>query len=258
MHNAAFRAAAVPYVYSALHTEDTQFGIQAMRELGFRGLSLTIPHKEAAMELVDEVAQEAQAIGAINTIVNDAGTLRGSNTDWIGIREALNEAGFQADDRPVMLFGAGGASRAALFALQRLGVKKILISNRTDARAEKLAAEFNTEVLAYKELSQFSFSTLSLFINSSAIGSPSAPPDAEYPFDLGVFGESQSVFDMVTHNTALLRAAGESGARTIPGVRMLLYQAVPQFLAFTELKKAPLTEMETALLEELARNVKTA
>lgn len=254
MHNAAFQAQALPFVYAAFHTEDTAFGLQAMRDLGLRGLSLTIPHKEVAMELVDELAPEARSIGAINTVVNDAGTLRGSNTDWIGIKEALSEANYKVDQRAVLLFGAGGASRAALFTLQRLGVEKILITNRTLSRAEKLAEEFSAEVLPYEELKSFDFSSLSLFINSSAIGSPSAPKDAAYPFELGVFEKSQTVFDMVTKETDLLRAAAKSGATTIPGVRMLLHQAVPQFLAFTELQKAPVSVMEEALLKELAES----
>jgi len=257
MHNAAFRAATLPFVYAAFNSEDTEQGLRAMRELGLRGLSLTIPHKESAVSLVDEVSEDAKIIGAINTVVNDAGVLKGSNTDWIGIIGALKEANFEVDERPVLLFGAGGASRAALYALGKLGVKKILISNRTQSRAESLvngtlAKEFQAEVLPYEELASFDFSSLALFINSSAIGSPSAPSNAKYPFSLDVFGKNQTVFDMVTWKTKLLVSAEKSGASTVYGLRMLLHQAVPQYLAYTGETEAPVEVMEAALIKEAA------
>ena len=253
MHNAAFSARGLPFIYAAFNTEDTAFGLQAMRTLGFRGLSLTIPHKEAAMTLVDECSVEATTIGAINTVVNNDGELLGSNTDYVGIREALREVGFAPDKRPVLLFGAGGASRAALYALKELGIKNILLTNRTSDRASALASEFSVQQIAYEDLAKFDFSSLSLFINSSAIGSPSAPSNAEYPFALNSFGSGQFVFDMVTRETLLLQAAKDNGATIVPGLRMLLHQAVPQFLAFTGETTAPIAEMEHALLSQSLR-----
>jgi shikimate dehydrogenase len=224
-----------------------------MREFGIRGYSLTIPHKEAAIPLVDELDDEAKSIGSVNTIINDGGVLRGRNTDWLGITGALKESGFKPSKLPVLLFGAGGAARAALYALRRIGVESLLISNRSAPRAEALAKEFSASVLPFNELSSFDFGSISLFVNSSPIGSDAADAGASYPFPMSVFSKNNIVFDMVTSKTEMLRSAEASGARTIQGIRMLLHQAVPQFKQFTALEDAPTDVMEKALIEEFSR-----
>ena len=91
MHNAGFAELGLPFAYVAFDTEDTAHALDTMRRLGFRGFSLTIPHKETALPLLDECSREASVIGAVNTVVNSGKSLFGENTDWIGVRDSLLE-----------------------------------------------------------------------------------------------------------------------------------------------------------------------
>lgn len=240
MHNAGFRALGLDFAYTAFPTVDTELGIRSCKELGFRGLSLTIPHKEAAMSLVDTLSAEAKKIGSINTVLNDGEHLHGFNTDYLGIIEALNEVDFKSAQ--ALVIGAGGASRGALFALQQLGIEKITICNRTSERAEKLANEFKVEHVAFQNLEEIISKNACLILNST--------PGREL-FDLDCISSKHTVFDMITSETELIKKAREKGAKVIPGIRMLLHQGLAQFELFTE-KPAPRKEMEAALLFEYA------
>lgn len=251
MHSAAFDALKLPFTYTAFDTTDTCAGLTAMRKLGFRGLSLTIPHKEQALAFIDEVDDEASQIKAVNTVINVEGVLRGYNTDWHGVIGALCEASFEGKGKTALLFGAGGASRAALFALKKLGVERIIVTNRNEKRGVSLADEFQADFVPFAKLNKAFFRDFELFINATPIGLPSAG-GADYPFSFEVFSERHTVFDMVTRETKLLSSAQAKGAKTVPGIRMLLHQALPQFEYFTQ-QEAPQEVMETALYKELTR-----
>lgn len=238
MHNAGFKALNLDYVYSAFSTIDTELSLKTCRELGFRGLSLTIPHKVAAMPLVDTLSDEAKKIGSINTVINDGDHLHGFNTDYFGIMQALNEIDFQGSN--ALVIGAGGASRGALFALQKLGVGDIKICNRSADKAIELAKEFNVESVALDQVGKIVAHDSYLIVNST--------PATEL-FDLSLINSQHTVFDMITAETVLIKKARENGAKVIPGIRMLLHQALMQFELFTE-KAAPKAEMEAALLQE--------
>jgi shikimate dehydrogenase len=247
MHNAGFAALGLPYVYVAFPCSNTVFGIGAMRELGLRGLSLTIPHKERALELMDELSKEARAIGAINTAVNDEGTLKGFNTDCYGITQALSEASFSASS--ALVFGAGGAARAAVYALKQLGLKALFVTNRTDSRSLSVSRDFSVCHLSWQDLASRGPAEFDLFINATPLGLASKGDTSRFPFPLSSFGRTNTVFDMVTKETELLSAARASGARVVPGIRMLLHQAVRQFELFTG-ERAPMPVMEEALIRE--------
>ena len=246
MHSAGFQTLSEPFSYVAFDTQRTEVALSAMREMGIRGFSLTIPHKENAMGLVDALSPEAVSIGAINTVVNTGEKLLGYNTDWYGVTKALEEGSFDAAGKKALVFGAGGASRAAVYALKQLGLEKISICNRTDKRAKDLATVFSIDFLPYAEMEGFDFSTISLFINCTPIGLEIAGPDASYPFEFDVFGQHHTVFDMVTRDTALLEGARASGATTVAGIRMLFHQAIQQFELFSE-QTAPKDVIEAAL-----------
>ena len=248
MHNAGYGKLALRFCYVAFDTMRTEVGITAMRELGIRGYSLTIPHKENAIGLIDALSPEATAIGAINTVVNNGSQLIGYNTDWYGVTEALTEVGFAGQGKRALVFGAGGAARAAIYALQQLQLESILITNRSDKRAEDLATVFSIDHLPYQNLGDFDFTSIALFINCTPIGLEIAGSDASYPFPLEVFGAEHAVFDMVTCETELLQKTRDQGGTAIAGIRMLLYQAVQQFELFTE-QHAPVEVMEQALLK---------
>lgn len=250
MHSAGFKALSLPFTYTAFDTRNTEAGLAAMRELGFRGFSLTIPHKEQALSLVDELSDEARDIRAINTVVNTGTVLQGFNTDWYGIVESLGEAGFAAEGKKALVFGAGGASRAALYALKQLQFAAVLLTNRTKQRGRELAEAFDVEFLELEKVNNRVIEGVDLFINATPIGLPMAGKEQDYPFDLSIFSQGHTVFDMVTRDTELIQTSRENGARTISGIRMLLYQALPQFELFTE-QPAPKEVMEEALITEL-------
>lgn len=142
MHNAAFREQKMNCFYAAfaVHPADLGQAIAGMRALGIAGLNVTIPHKEAVMDHLDEVAPSARQVGAVNTIVNRKGKLIGYNTDGWGFISSLEEQGVRLVGRRAVILGAGGAARAIAVHLALAGVAGITITNRTPERAEELAA----------------------------------------------------------------------------------------------------------------------
>ena len=254
MHSAGFQAEELPFEYIAFDTVDTAGALNAMRVLGIRGLSLTIPHKEAAIALIDNASDDVREIGAVNTVINEDGRLKGYNTDWIGIRDALIEAKFDPAGKSVLIFGAGGASRAAIVALKRMKAGSISVTNRSADRGKKLAETAGVQFLPIEQISTTAIGSFNLFINSTPIGSKLAAPDQQFSFDLTCFKPGHCVFDLVTTPTELTKIAKTAGAVAIAGSRMLLFQALEQFRLFTG-RAAPREVMERALEEELRRVV---
>jgi shikimate dehydrogenase len=248
MHNAGFVSLNLPFSYVAFNTVDTEAVIKATRELGIRGLSLTIPHKETALTLVDQLSLEAKEIGAINTVINDGEKLTGYNTDCYGIEEAFAEKQITLKDKTTLLIGAGGASRAALSVLSKSGAQ-ITIANRTFERAQKLAGEFDCQAISFEELGKMKKLEFDILINSSSLGSDISS-GATYPFSFENLPTAGVVFDFVTKETELTKAAEAKGLVAILGQRMLLHQATKQFELFTE-KSPPVDVMEKALLLEI-------
>lgn len=251
MHNAGFTALGLPYTYVAFKTTDTDFAIQAMRKLGIRGYSLTIPHKERGSVLVDRLSVEGRRIGAINTVVNDGNELVGYNTDCLGIDQALLEAGVDQRGKRVLVLGAGGAARAAVYCAVSGGAGEVIVYNRTPTRAESLARDFNVKAWDYTWTWPSVLSETDLLINAAPIGMTGDNSSVEYPFPLEILSSRYAVFDMVTRETALLAEARKKRATVIPGSRMLLFQALGQFQLFTG-ENAPLGAMESALMSALA------
>jgi len=253
MHNAGFADLGLKFNYHAFDTLDTNLALNAVKELGFRGLSLTIPHKEVAFSLVDKVSDEAKRIGAINTLINSGDALYGYNSDWFGIVEALREVSFQSKGSQALVLGAGGAARAAVYALQELEVSSILIANRTKQRADIIVKEFSregksVEAIELEESQKSLEADVSLIVNATPIGLKQEG-EGSYPFDFSSLTKNHVVFDMVTKDTSLTVAAKKQGATVVLGIRMLLHQALRQFELFTE-QKAPLRAMEEALIKE--------
>ena len=248
MHNAAFAAAGLPFQYTAFATERTEIALEAMRELGIRGLSLTIPHKERAMSLVDAISPEVKSIGAINTVINSGTTLLAHNTDYIGVQNALSETSWNPTKSSVLVFGAGGAARAAIYALKDAGCTNIKICNRSPKRAEDLAQQFTLQTTDYNSLNSLSSDSFEVFINTTSLGMPGGPKDC-WPFSLSLFNDKHIVFDMVTNETELTKAAKANGSRVVYGIRMLLHQAVEQNRLFAE-HSPDVAAMEAALMDQ--------
>jgi shikimate dehydrogenase len=242
MHTAAFNHLKLPFVYVTFDTEDTAEAIKILKNFSFRGYSVTIPHKELAMSLMDVVSPEAKAIGALNTIIQEDGKLTGYNTDWIGIRDALNEAGVSVQGKKVIILGAGGASRAAIYTFKFLGASSILLANRSAERANLLAKEFDVNYTTYDKLSAQTLAEAEILFNAAPFGSE----EKIYPFAVDKLNQNTIIFDTVAQETPLITISEKRGLKTIRGIRMLLHQALAQFEYFTA-TKAPKEIMDEAL-----------
>ncbi|MDE3056818.1 MAG: hypothetical protein KGJ59_02535, partial [Bacteroidota bacterium] len=145
MHTAAAKELRLPLVYGTLRVDDDVLPalIASLRAQRFKGVNVTIPYKEAVLPLLDEIKDEAAAVGAVNTIVNDHGTLIGYNTDITGIERSLNSKRDTMRQQSVLILGAGGAARAAAYAVAEFcSPQAITIFNRTRSRAEHLVQHF--------------------------------------------------------------------------------------------------------------------
>lgn len=246
IHNAAFAACDLDKVYVALPASDAAGAVEAIRSLGIRGASVTIPHKEAVIPRLDSVDPVARRIGAVNTIVRaEDGTLHGANTDWVGANQALAEALELAGSR-VLLLGSGGSARAIGFGLQEAGAEVILAS-RTPEKGRELAGQLGCQ---WVPLDQAGEQKADALVNATSVGmSPNA--DAS-PVPAGALAAFPVVMDIVYSplETRLLRQAAAAGCRCIDGLAMLLYQGAAQFTMWTD-RPAPLEVMRQALLSRM-------
>jgi shikimate dehydrogenase len=210
--------------------------LSGLPALGFAGANVTIPHKQEACSLVDEVSDLALRIGAVNTVVvRSDGRLFGTNTDAFGFIANL-EAGcsdWRADAGAAVLLGAGGASRAIAVALLDAGAPALVIVNRDQARAERLAAELGSGAVRVQPWAKRGevLAEAALLVNATSLGMAGKPP---LDLDLAALPADAVVTDIVYAPlvTPLLAAATARGNRTVDGLGMLLHQARPAFQAW--------------------------
>ncbi len=259
MHNAAFQALDLDYVYVAFHVHRANLAaaISGMRALGLRGLNATIPHKVGVLPLLDAVDPLARQIGAVNTIVNDEGRLTGHNTDAAGFLQALVQNKFSPENKNVVIIGAGGAARAVTLALAGRGAHLIVL-NRTPQTAADLVTRvkqaFADSQAIGLEMSdenlRAAVGDADLIVNTTSVGMRPEVGLSAVPARL--IEPHHTVFDIVYSpvQTRLLRDAGLSGARTISGLDMLVWQGAVAFELWTG-QKAPVEIMSRALREAL-------
>ncbi|MBO1075130.1 shikimate dehydrogenase [Roseomonas marmotae] len=239
--------------YLPLPVESGDFpdAVRALAKLGFRGANVTIPHKEAAFALCDEVDQAARRMGAVNTLVFREGRILGSNTDGFGFLESLAEQapGWAATDGPAVLVGAGGAARAIAAALLDAGCPRLTIVNRSPARAEALARALGgpVEVSTTPPLEG-----AALLVNSTSLGMAGQPP---LEIDLSPLPAQAVVADAVyvPLETPLLAAARARGLRAVDGLGMLLHQARPGFAAWFGIMPAVDAELRDFVSADIPR-----
>ncbi|CUX83925.1 MAG: shikimate dehydrogenase AroE [Roseibaca calidilacus] len=218
--------------YVPLHVEadDLADMLRAMPRMGFVGANVTVPHKEAALALADDVTETARRIGAANTLTFGAdGRIQADNTDAYGFMANLrqNAPGWQPSGGPALVLGAGGAARAVIVALQDAGVPQIYLTNRTTARADALAAEFGVNTLPWQDRERL-LPQMACLVNTTSLGMR-GQPDLE--IDLTTLPASALVTDIVYAplKTPLLAQARAQGCAVVDGLGMLLHQAVPGF-----------------------------
>ena len=223
------------YMPLTIAREHLRAALRALPALGFSGCNLTIPHKEAALKIVDTVDPLARRIGAVNcVVVATDGSLEGQNHDAFGYIESVREAqpGWRADTGPIVVIGAGGGARAVLVGLIDQGAREIRLVNRTMARAEALANELSDSITALSwEERERALEDAAMLINATNQGMVGEPP-----LDLAIdrLPVSALVSDIVyiPRETALIAAARTRGNPMVNGLGMLLHQARPAFQAW--------------------------
>ncbi|MGM0771124.1 MAG: shikimate dehydrogenase [Halobacteriota archaeon] len=249
MHNAAFEALGMDCTYHAFRVEKKNLGdaIKGAKAMGFGGINLTVPLKEAATGLI-ESDHLAANIGAINTIDFKDG-IRGYNTDGIGAQKTLEETGVEIEGKNVLILGAGGAARAIAFTFTEAGAK-VNIANRTPERAMNLAAEiprvngFGLEVL------DRCLEDTDILINTTTVGMD--PNVDETIVTADQMHTGLTVFDIVYNplKTKLLQEAEAAGATPVTGIMMLVYQGAEAFRIWTGVNP-PVDVMKKAAMEAL-------
>ncbi|MFZ5774187.1 MAG: shikimate dehydrogenase [Thermodesulfobacteriota bacterium] len=247
MHNAAFASLGLNKVYLPFAAADAGAAMAAFRALGVRGASVTIPHKQAVLPHLDSIDPVAQRIGAVNTLLIEAGRIHGLNTDWLGANRALEEK-IPLKGASVLLLGAGGSARAIGFGLIEAGAT-IAIASRTQEKGEALARLLGCPWLPLTEAAHHRADAL---VNATSVGM--SPRKDETPIPAGALANFQVVMDIVYAPlaTRLLTEASQAGCQTIDGLAMLLYQGVAQFEAWTG-QQAPVALMRQSLLDSLAQ-----
>ncbi len=251
MHNAAFRAMGLDWVYVAFEVAPGQVAeaVAGARALGVGGLSVTIPHKAAVAVAVDELSSAARAIGAVNTVVPAAaGRLRGENTDGDGFLASLADESFDPAGRRCLVVGAGGAARAVVHALAGAGATEVVVVNRSPARAQEVAALAGA---VGRVGSAADVAHADLVVNATPLGLAGGMVDI-LPIDVERLGPGQLVVDLVPNPlvTALMAEARRRGATAAGGLGMLVHQGALAFELWTGLP-APTDVMRSAAVEAL-------
>ena len=203
-----------------------------LADLGFVGANVTIPHKEKVMEIADLITDRATLIGAANTLIfRKDGRIHADNTDGYGFIENIRQAipDWNPKSGPAVVFGAGGASRAVLASLLDVGVPKIMLTNRTRIRAEKLKEDFGNRIQVVEWVQAGNvLEYADLVVNTTSLGM-TGKPEMRVPLD--GLRPGAIVNDLVYSplRTRLLATAEEQGCRVVDGLGMLLHQAVPGF-----------------------------
>ena len=242
------------YVPLAIQPEGLEAALRALHPLGFSGCNLTIPHKQAAMVLVDSVDDVARRIGAISCVTVGAdGSLSGTNNDCFGFIESLKQSypDWRADAGPAVVLGAGGGARAVAYALMQAGATEIRVINRTLERAQGLAAEFGNPVCALPwDKRGDALSDAALIVNTTSQGMVGQPP---LDIRLDAAPRAALAYDIVyvPLETPFLGAARQHGLRTLNGLGMLLHQGRPAWRAWFGIETMVTDELRTLLEDSL-------
>ncbi len=231
LHNWGFDLLNIDAKYEAwpLQPEELSTFMSGYRSRPVDGCSVTIPHKQAIREYLDDVTYRAKTVGAVNTLFWDKGKLVGDNTDVLGVVGPLRALNRSFDS--ALVLGAGGAARAAVAGLIELGVKEIVVANRTSSKAVIIAHDFGIRAARWEERQHVH---CELVINTTPLGM-SGSLEQYSPWPLAVFHKGTVVFDLVYNplKTILAKDAELSGCTVVSGLEMFLHQGLAQFRIWT-------------------------
>ena len=258
MHNAAFSELGLDFIYLPFKVAgpDLANAVRGMRALNIRGLNITIPHKVKVLPLLDEIDPQARTIGAVNTVVNNKGLLKGYNTDAEGFMRALKECGIEVKGRTAVILGAGGAARAVCFALASEGAALIIL-NRTLHSGLELAGDIARAAGHPAEALALNARNLAtalekghILVNTTSVGMSPEPSQTLIKSDL--LKPRHTIVDIIYNpvKTRLLQEAEKAGASTVNGLDMLVWQGALAFEIWTG-QKAPIEVMRKEALRAL-------
>ncbi len=253
---AGFRDLGLNYTYNNFHVkaEDLEAAIQSLKVLGFQGTHLTIPHKVEVLKYLDHVAEDAQVMGAVNTVYIKDGETYGENTDGKGFLQTLIEEGVELKGKKAVVLGAGGASRAITVEMANAGVETIIVVNRSKERGETLVELLNTKTSAKAvyvpwEGTYAIPADADLLVQTTNIG---LYPDTSVPdIDYETLRPELVVCDIIPNppRTGFVKAAEAKGCKTLDGLGMLVRQGMISFEMWTG-QKPSYEVMRQALAEE--------
>lgn len=246
IHNACFQHYHKNAVYLAFETDNIKSAVDAMKTVDIKGASITIPHKSSILDHIDSVDQGAQAIGAVNTIVNNNGRLMGYNTDWKAAILPLTPLGIKG--KKVCIIGAGGAAQAVTYGIKN-EKGSFTILNRTSETGQLLASKFGGQFVSLQDDEAIAGLDIDILINTTPVGM--YPKTDATPFPLKYLRSDMIVMDIIYNplQTTLLTQAKNMGCKTINGLSMFLYQAAAQFKLWTDINP-DITIMKEALTNE--------
>jgi shikimate dehydrogenase len=251
MHNSAFELLGLNFCYVALpvHPDSLNRAVEGIRSMNFRGVNVTVPHKENVLYMIEEIDPEAQFIGAVNTIVNDNEKLTGYNTDGRGFIRSLEENNIRYEGKNIFVIGTGGASRAVCYYLCQKAENTHLFDIDTE-KAKALVNDLRSlNSSVYLETNTEKINNSDIIINATPLGLKQEDP---LPIDAGILKPEQVVIDLIYKDTPLLRSASSKGCTVLNGLGMLLWQGAIAFELWTG-SPAPIDTMRDALLHGFAK-----
>lgn len=244
IHNAAFREHGIDAVYLAFEPPDAKGAVRAIRTLGIKGASVTIPFKQKIMPHLDQISADARQIGAVNTLVLEGGKLCGYNTDARAAVDPLMPVGIQG--KTVCIAGAGGAARAVAFGITQAG-GDLIITNRSAEKGKALASQFNGKFIPLAEAGGI---YADILINTTSLGM--TPNTSASPFPETMLKPGMTAMDVVytPMKTTFLKTAESRGCTIIDGLAMFVAQAAAQFTLWTGIQPDLQTMRKSILTDQ--------
>lgn len=246
MHNAAFEFLKMNYVYTAFDVkpESIREAVQGLSALGFKGVNVTVPHKESVIPFMDSLSDEAKIIGAVNTIKFSDEEIKGYNTDAYGFSAAIEKAfSIKLEGKKIFVIGAGGGAKAVATQSAIDGAKKITVTDISEGKAEQLTNNIrknisSVQIEAVKTESREMKNAVEdadIIINATPLGMKDKDP---IPIDTNLIGKGQKLFDLIYNpkETKLMKEAQMKGCEVSNGLMMLLYQGMKSFEIWTGIR----------------------
>jgi shikimate dehydrogenase len=242
MFNSAIKHAGINGIYIPIKIKPDDLGkaIHGLKYLNFAGANIAVPYKEKVIPFLDMLSDEAEQIGAVNTLTIEDRTISGHNTNAAGFLRTIEEVRYHSENKSALIFGYGGAARAVLFALKHLKTKNFMITGRNPNKAKKLVSDLGGETIGFDELKARKL-TADLVINATSAASHEESPEMAAIVENLTLKNCQWIIDLNygRQNYFFRDLAQKSGTRFMNGIPMLAHQVSKSFALWTGIEIAP-------------------